>query len=245
MRESEFKNHISTQYDKELEALRTEFLAMGGLIEKQFADAIHSLLDTDIHMAEDVIFKDKMVNDLERSLDESIARVLAKRQPAAKDLRLILMLSKSITDLERIGDESVKIARIAKAMMEEGDSPRGYRETRNISNQVRLMIHEVLDAFARFNAEQALRVMQADVDIDYEYQTAMRALLTYLMEDGRYISRIINVMWVLRAVERVGDHARNVAEQVIYVISGNDVRHLEVEDLEKNMIEEGHIDNHS
>lgn len=239
-----FGNHISKRFDEELESLRTEFLSMGGLVEKQIADAIHSLLDADPRLAEEVIRKDNEVNAFERKLDEGIEKVLARRQPAASDLRLLLMLSKSITDLERIGDEAAKIAKVAKTMIDEGESPRGYRETRNIGNQVRLMIHEVLDSLARFNAEQALRVMQADVDIvDAEYQTAMRALLTYLMEDSRHIKRVINVMWVLRAIERIGDHARNVAEQVIYVISGDDVRHIDADELEKRMIASGTISN--
>lgn len=236
-----FKNHISTKYDSELESLRTEFLSMGGFVEKQITDAIHSLVDADLHLAEDVVLKDSTVNDFERSLDNIIAKIMTRRQPAGKDLRLLLMISKSVTDLERMGDEAVKIARVAMTMANEGESPRGYRETRNMGNQVRVMIHEMLDAFARFDAEQSLAVMRSDVDVDYEYQTAMRALLTYLIEDSHYIKRVINVMWVLRAIERIGDHTRNVAEQIIYVISGDDVRHMNVEDIGLTVTENGSV----
>lgn len=232
MSDEMFTSHISKKFDEELESLRTQFLSMGGLIEKQFTDAIHALLDANIDLAEEVITKDHLVNDLEGKLDASIEKILARRQPTARDLRLVMMMSKSITDLERMGDEAAKIARVAKAMVDEGESPRGYRETRNISNQVRLMIYEVLDSFARFDLEQAVKVMHADTVIDEEYQSAMRSLLTYIMEDGKYISRVINVMWVLRAIERVGDHGRNIAEQVIYVISGKDVRHIGFTELE-------------
>lgn len=232
---NDFKSHISKQFDAELEDLRSVFLEMGGLVEKQIADGIHSLLDGNISQAEAVIDKDAEVNNFERYLDENIERILARRQPTAIDLRLIIMLSKSITDLERMGDEAVKIARIAKQMYEDGESPRGYRETRNIGNQVRLMIHEALDSFARFDADQALTVMHADGDIDAEYQSTIRALLTYIMEDSRFVSRIINVMWVLRAIERIGDHARNIAEQVIYIVSGDDVRHTSLDDVEEKI----------
>lgn len=145
---------------------------------------------------------------------------LARRQPAASDLRMIIAVSKSITDLERIGDEAAKIARYAKVLCEEGESPRGYVETRHIGNQVRLMIHDTLDAFARLDVDQAFKVMREDGNIDIEYKTATRALMTYMMEDPRYITRVLNVLWVLRGLERIGDHARNISEQLIYMVKG-------------------------
>jgi phosphate transport system protein len=144
-------------------------------------------------------------------------------------------MSKANTDLERIGDEAAKIARIAQSLCEDGESPRGYMETRHIGNQVRVMIHDALDAFARLDAEQALRVMMADADIDREYQSATRTLMTYMIEDPRHIARVINVMWVLRSLERIGDHARNISEQVIYMVKGLDVRHTSFEEVEKHI----------
>ena len=231
----DFTHHISQQFNADLEEVRTQFLAMGGLVEQQVADGIHALLDTDAAMAMAVQQTDKRVNQMESQIDESLVRILARRQPAASDLRMVIAISKANTDLERIGDEASKIARIAQALSEEGESPRGYTEARHIGNQVRLMIHEALDAFARLDAEQALRVMQTDADIDREYQSATRALMTYMMEDPRYISRVINVLWVLRALERVGDHARNISEQVIYIAKGLDVRHTSLDEIEEHV----------
>ena len=158
-----------------------------------------------------------------------------RRQPTANDLRTVLAMSKANTDLERIGDEASKIARIAQALIGDGESPRGYMEARHIGNQVRLMIREALDAFARLDAEQALRVMQADADIDREYQSATRTLMTFMMEDPRQISRVMNVLWVLRSLERMGDHARNISEQVIYMVKGRDVRHTHIDTVEQQL----------
>jgi phosphate transport system protein len=231
----DFTHHISQQFNADLEEVRTQFLAMGGLVEQQVADGIHALLDTDATMAMAVQQTDQRVNQMESQIDESLVRILARRQPAASDLRMVIAISKANTDLERIGDEASKIARIAQALSEEGESPRGYTEARHIGNQVRLMIHEALDAFARLDAEQALRVMQTDADIDREYQSATRALMTYMMEDPRYISRVINVLWVLRSLERVGDHARNISEQVIYMVRGEDVRHTHYDVIERQL----------
>lgn len=233
--QEDFGHHISQQFNADLEDVRTQFLTMGGLVEQQAADAIHALLDTDAKLAIAVQQQDEQVNAMETQIDESLVRILARRQPAASDLRMVIAISKANTDLERIGDEASKIARIAQALSEEGESPRGYTEARHIGNQVRLMIHEALDSFARLDANQALRVMQTDADIDREYQSATRALMTYMMEDARYISRVINVLWVLRALERMGDHARNISEQVIYMVKGEDVRHTSYEVIEQHL----------
>lgn len=231
----EHGHHISQQFDLDLEDARTLFLSMGGLVEQQVSDAIHALLDTDAKLGQSVQQMDRQVNGFETQIDESLVRILARRQPAASDLRMVIAISKANTDLERIGDEAVKIGRIAEDLSAEGESPRGYTETRHIGNQVRLMLHDALDAFARLDAEQALNVMQADADIDREYQSATRALMTYMMEDPRHISRVINVMWVLRALERMGDHARNISEQVIYMVKGSDVRHTSYDLIEQQI----------
>ncbi len=212
-------------------------MMMGGLVEQQVASAIRALLDTDASLAIETQFQDNVVNRYETEIDEALTLILARRHPAAIDLRMVIAMSKANTDLERIGDEAAKIARIAQNLCEEGGSPRGYMETRHIGNQVRIMIHDALDAFARLDVDQALRVLLADADIDREYQSAMRTLMTYMMEDPRHISRVMNVMWVLRSLERIGDHARNISEQVIYMVKGLDVRHTDVKEIEEKVQE--------
>ena len=212
-------------------------MTMGGLVEQQVASAIRALLDTDASLAIETQFQDNVVNRYETEIDEALTLILARRHPAAIDLRMVIAMSKANTDLERIGDEAAKIARIAQNLCEEGGSPRGYMETRHIGNQVRIMIHDALDAFARLDVDQALRVLLADADIDREHQSAMRTLMTYMMEDPRHISRVMNVMWVLRSLERIGDHARNISEQVIYMVKGLDVRHTDVKEIEEKVQE--------
>ena len=235
MKSKDYAHHISGQYNAELEEVRTHFLAMGGLVEKQVTDSINALLDADSALAASVQDNDRRINQMESGIDEEIIRILARRQPAASDLRMIIAIGKSITDLERMGDEAAKIARAAVSLCEEGESPRGYLECRHIGNQVRLMIHEALDAFAHFDANQAFKVMQADAEIDMEYKTATRALVTYMMEDPRAISRVLNVMGVLRSLERIGDHARNISEQLIFLVKGADVRHSSYEQVQRKL----------
>ena len=235
VKKDDYTQHISAQFNAELEDIRSNFLTMGGMVEKQVVDAIQSLLDADSNLAEKVQAADKQINQMERQIDEELVRVLARRQPAASDLRFIIAIGKSITDLERIGDEAAKVARYALALTEEGESPRGYTESRHIGNQVRVMVHDALDAFARFDAELAFRVMQDDNVIDSEYKTALRALMTYMMEDPRSISRVLNVMWVLRSLERIGDHARNISEQLIFLVKGSDVRHTSYDEVERQL----------
>ncbi len=228
-------HHISSQFNEDLQDVNTKFMTMGGLLEQQVANAIRALLDTDANLAIDVQFQDNVVNQYEREIDEALTLILARRHPAAIDLRMVIAMSKANTDLERIGDEAAKIARIAQNLCEEGGSPRGYVETRHIGNQVRVMIHDALDAFARLDADQALRVVLADADVDREYQSATRTLMTYMIEDPRHISRVLNVMWVLRSLERIGDHARNICEQVIYMVKGLDVRHTSLAEIEQKV----------
>ena len=230
-----FNHHISSQFNENIQDVNNKFMLMGGLVEQQVASAIHALLDTDLDTALKVQLEDKVINRLEREIDEALTLILARRHPAASDLRMVIAMSKANTDLERIGDEAAKIARIAQNLCEEGESPRGYMETRHIGSQVRIMIREALDAFARLDAEQALQVMRADADIDREYSSAMRTLMTYMIEDPRHISRVLNVMWVLRSLERIGDHARNISEQIIYMVKGMDVRHTSVEKVEQQV----------
>ena len=218
-------HHISQQFNAELEDVRSHLLAMGGLVEKQVNDAVSALIDADSGLAQQVRDVDQQINQMERSIDEECVRILARRQPAASDLRLIISISKSVIDLERIGDEATKIAKRAIELCESGEAPKGYVEIRHIGEQVRKMVQEALDAFARYDADLALSVAQYDKTVDREYKSALRELVTYMMEDPRSISRVLSVIWALRSLERIGDHARNIAELVIYLVRGTDVRH--------------------
>ncbi len=229
--------HTSKSFDMELEETISLFLKMGNTAVNQVAKAIHALIDADEVLAKEVIKADHDINQMEIDLDELILLLVAKRQPAAVDLRLIMAISKGVVDLERIGDEAVKIAQMAVQVVEEGSSPRGYSEVQHLSNQVRLMTHNAMEAFSHQDVDQAFDVMRNDGVINEEYQSATRSLMTYIMEDSRHVSKVINIMWVLRALERIGDHARNIAELVIYSSSGTDVRHTDFSQVEKTIQE--------
>ncbi len=228
-----YGDHISHKYNDDLAALSADFLKMGYMVEEQLANAVTALIESDSQLADEVRTRDKTVDKLELELDEEATRIIARRQPAAKDLRLVIAVIKMVADLERVGDEAKKIAKFAMALSEEGQAPSGYVEVRHISSHVLEMLHDALDAFARLDSEQALRVMKEDKIVDEEYKAATRTLLTFMMEDTRNISRCMSVMWVLRALERVGDHACNVAEHVIFMVEGEDIRHKSVEKAEK------------
>ena len=230
-----FGQHSSSQFNEALESIRNHLMEMGGLVEKQVVDALEALLHADSALAEKVLTTEDRVDDLEIQIDEECARVLALRQPAASDLRLIIAVSKAVSDLERIGDESAKIAAMALQLAEDGESPRGYVEVRHIGNHVRNMLRDALDAVARFDADKAVEVAAEDSEVDLEYRSAMRALVTFMMEDPRAISRVLNIIWSLRALERIGDHARNIGEQVIFLVKGTDVRHISVDEMEKEV----------
>ncbi|WP_163836016.1 phosphate signaling complex protein PhoU [Spartinivicinus ruber] len=229
--------HISQQFNAELEEVRNSLLAMGGLVEKQVSDAVRALIDADSELAKQVRKNDDQINSMELTIDEECARILARRQPAASDLRLVIACSKMSTDLERVGDEAAKIAGHAIELTEEGEAPKGYIETRHIGARVRRMVQESLTAFARFDTEMALRVAQEDKSVDLEYKSAMRELVTFMMEDPRSITRVLNIMWVLRSLERIGDHARNIAEHVIYLVKGTDVRHIGLKRMKEEVLE--------
>ena len=230
-----FGEHSSTQFNAALESIRNHLMEMGGLVEKQVVDALQALLQADSALAEKVIETEKKVDKLEILIDEECTKVLALRQPAASDLRLIIAVSKAVSDLERIGDESAKIARMGLQLAEEGESPRGYVEVRHIGNHVRNMLRDALDACARFDAHKALTVAAEDNEVDIEYASAMRSLATFMMEDPRSITRVLNIIWSLRALERIGDHARNIGEQVIYLVKGKDVRHISIDEIEEKL----------
>ncbi|MCR8922902.1 phosphate signaling complex protein PhoU [Dasania sp. GY-MA-18] len=228
-------HHISQQFNTELDAVKTHMMEMGGLVEKQVSDAVFSILNADSGMAETVKERDKLINAMEVSVDDECARILARRQPAASDLRLVIAISKAVNDLERIGDEAGKIATQALALAEAGEPSKGSVEIRMIGEHVGRMVHDALDAFARLDVDKALEVAREDKLVDAEYGTAMRSVMTYMMEDPRSISSMLNVLWSLRSLERVGDHARNIAEHVIYLVKGKNVRHVGLTELAKHV----------
>lgn len=232
-KEDVYGDHTSHQFNDELIALKNDFLEMGGLVESQLDCAIKALVVGDDHMAEDVRVTDKKVDQMELELDEEATQILARRQPTARDLRLVVAVIKMVSDLERIGDESKKVAKFAIKISEEGRPPRGYVEVLHIGEHVLHMLHDALDAFARLDADRALRIMKEDKLVDEENKAAMRVLLTFMMEDARNISWCMSVMWILRALERVGDHACNISENIIYMVEGRDVRHTSLEEAEK------------
>jgi phosphate transport system protein len=225
--------HISQQFENELQDIRSRVLAMGGLVEQQIGNAMDALVTGNSELARDVITVDDDVNDLELSIDEECIQIIALRQPTAGDLRLVSGILKTITDLERIGDESVRIARMAINLSEKDRPKRNYRELQSLGNHVRGMLRDALDAFARFDVEMALRVAKEDKDVDAEYESIIRQLMTYMMEDNRAVTRVIDMMWSARSLERIGDHANNICEHIIYLVEGKDVRHLSVEKAEK------------
>ncbi|GGY04383.1 phosphate transport system regulatory protein PhoU [Litchfieldella qijiaojingensis] len=228
--------HISKQFNHELEELKTHLMAMGGMVERQVQEAVSALLDGDSRLAERVRDNDKAVNDLQLKIDDECTRVLARRQPAASDLRLVLAVIRATSDLERIGDEASKIARNALALIEAGNGAKGFVEVRHISEHVRKMVRDALTAFARFDIDLALKVVHEDDAVDSEYTSAMRSLMTFMMEDPRSISSVLSVMWILRALERIGDHADNLAEYVIYLVKGLDIRHIDPDELDEDAL---------
>lgn len=224
-----FDRHTSAQYNAELEEARKHLMQMGGLVEQQVSDALKALIEMDTALAQRIIDTDQSVNKMEIDIDEECTMILARRHPAASDLRFVIAVTKAVNDLERMGDEASKVARHTLELADTGSGPQGYVELRHIGEKVRQMVQQSLDSFARLNAESALEVLQQDEAVDLEYGTAIRSLITTMMEDPRSISRALNVMWSLRSLERIGDHARNVAESVIYLVKGKDVRHKELE----------------
>ena len=227
--------HISQQYNAELEDIRNRVMGMGGLVEQQLASAITALVDGDVEIGEQVVSGDYKVNAMEVTIDEECSRVLARRQPAASDLRLIVAVIKTITDLERIGDQAERVARMAVRLADAEINKSQFVELQHLGNHVRQMLNDALDAFARMDTEAALNVVREDLKVDQEYDALMRQLMTYMMEDPRTISRVLDVMWAARALERIGDHARNICEYVIYLVMGKDVRHTNLEQMEEKV----------
>ena len=226
--------HVSTQFDTDLDALVSHVLRMGGLVEQQIIDALAGFANGDVPALDRVIALDRDVNGMEVAVDRECSRIIAKRQPTARDLRLMMAIIKTITDLERSGDEAAKIARMAKAIFERErlKMPR-ISDIRTAADIALGMLRKVLDAFARLDAVAAAAVIREDQAIDDEFRSILRQLITFMMEDPRTISMAIEIVFIAKAIERIGDHAKNIAEYVIYIVKGTDVRHTSFENIER------------
>ncbi|MDF0535085.1 phosphate signaling complex protein PhoU [Shewanella yunxiaonensis] len=233
MENKNLNKHISGQFSAELEDIRNKVLAMGGLVERQLEQALDALGALDIELAQQVIDGDHRVNGMEVDIDEECTRIIAKRQPAASDLRLVIAISKTIADLERIGDACVRIAKAALEKRNNNQQPL-LVSIESMGRHATRLLHATLDSLARMDAESAIELHKEDAKLDKEYEGIIRQLMTYMMEDPRSIPGILDVLWAARAVERVGDRCKNICEYVIYYVKGRDVRHVSYEEMEKD-----------
>ncbi|WP_299880791.1 phosphate signaling complex protein PhoU [uncultured Cocleimonas sp.] len=227
----EIGQHISQRYNEELEDIRNQVLKMGGLVESQAEQAVKALLESDFELAKTVANGDEAVNQMEIDIDEECTRVIARRQPTASDLRLVVAVVKVITDLERIGDEAEKIARYSKKLAKKQKITTMHSELSHMSQLVLTMLHDSLDAFARLDAEGAVGILGKDQQVNVELDNLSRLLITFMMEDPRNIKNALRVSWCARSLERIADHAQNICEYVIYLVKGKDVRHTSLEHI--------------
>ena len=223
--------HISGQFNTELEAVRNNVLAMGGLVEQQLSDALVAIHDQDLELARRIVETDLQVNSMEMSIDEECTRIIAKRQPTASDLRLILMISKAVTDLERMGDVADKLARMVINNSNHRSQP-PLVSLESMGRQAIKMLHDALDAFARMDVEAAIQLYHDDDKIDRQYESIIRELMTYMMEDPRTIPQVLEVLWAARSLERIGDRCQHISDYIIYCVKGKDVRHTKISDVD-------------
>ena len=238
MEKANLGQHILTRYNEDLERLRSDVLRMGGLAESQLQQALSALATSDSSLAGDVVRAETRVNQMEVDIDDECSRILATRAPAASDLRLVVAVIKTITDLERVGDEAHKIANIS---LHHGGPDRGgtdgYRVVRHLGRVALELLHDALDVFARLDARAALAAVKRDRLLDEEFDAVQRQCITFMIEDPRSIRAAIDLLWVARALERVGDHAKNICEYVIYMVGGRDVRHVAIADVERQLMD--------
>lgn len=238
MEKADLGQHILTRYNEDLERLRSDVLRMGGLAESQLQQALSALATSDSSLADDVVRAETRVNRMEVDIDDECSRILATRAPAASDLRLVVAVIKTITDLERVGDEAHKIANIS---LRHGGPDRGgtdgYRVVRHLGRVALELLHDALDVFARLDARAALAAVKRDRLLDEEFDAVQRQCITFMIEDPRTIRAAIDLLWVARALERVGDHAKNICEYVIYMVGGRDVRHVAIADVERQLMD--------
>ena len=227
--------HLSTQFDAELSGISTRVLEMGGLVESQVAQGIYALTHFSGETAAQVLVQEERVNAMEIAIDRDLSTIIARRQPTARDLRLLIAISKTIANLERVGDEAARIARVVQRLVATGASNLLKLPVNDLVFESELAIAQLrkaLDAFARLDTVRALEVLKEDGEIDREFDGLLRKLITYMMEDPRTISSSIDLVFVANAIERVGDHAKNLAEVIIYIVKGTDVRHNPLETIE-------------
>jgi phosphate transport system protein len=229
------EKHLSTQFDSELSGISSRVLEMGGLVESQVAQAVYALTNFSAETATLVLQQEERVNQMEVEIDRDLSAIIARRQPTARDLRLLIAVSKTIANLERVGDEAARIARTVQRLINTGVSSRLRLPVSDLAFEAELataQLRKVLDAFARLDTARALEVLKQDDQIDQEFDGLLRKLITYMMEDPRTISASIDLVFVAKAIERVGDHAKNLAEVIIYIVKGTDVRHTPVSAVE-------------
>jgi len=227
MTEPQITGHISKRFDQELEDIRNKVLSMGGLVENQVATGVKCLVTSDSELARKLISDDHRVNRMEVEIDEECVQILARRQPAAGDLRLIVAVIKTITDLERIGDQAEKLGRIQLELETQEISSSTYVKLEHLGDLVCAILNRSLDAFARMNVEDAMETMERDLKVNAEYDSLMREMITHMMEDPRTIRSALRISWCARALERIGDHAKNICEYVVFLALGKDVRHTD------------------
>ena len=228
MHASDLTQHISRRFNQDLEELRNSVLAMGGLVESQLSKAIAAVVSGDSELGLQVANDDYKVNALEVSIDEECSRILATRAPAAGDLRLIVAIIKTITDLERIGDEAEKIGFLASRLAAMDRPSDSYRELKTLGTHVLHMLRDAMNAFARLDDAASIKIVLEDERVDEEYEAIQRQCITFMMEDPRSIKRVMNVTWAARSLERIGDHSKNICEYVVYMVQGRDVRHTDL-----------------
>ncbi len=225
--------HLSTQFDTELTSVSSQVLEMGGLVESQIRQAIYSLSQFNLEAAEQVTTNEPRVNAMEIEIDHALSSIIARRQPTARDLRLLIAISKTTANLERVGDEAEKIARMVRSIIQSG-APRSLPslELRVAADLASGLLNKALDAFARLDVNAAVAILKEDDLIDEEFDGFVRKLVTYMMEDPRMISPSLDLLFLAKAIERIGDHAKNIAEFIIYVVKGEDVRHTSMQKIE-------------
>jgi len=223
-------HHISRKFNEELEGVRSQVLKMGGIVEGQLGQALKALVETDTGLAQEVVRNDYRVNALEVAIDEECTRIVARRQPAASDLRLVMAVIKTITDLERIGDEAKRVARMVAEEMDGSLNQEIRQEMDHMGGLVRDMLRQVLDAFARMDVPTAMEVVHNDLKVDAKYGSITRQLMTYMAEDQRSIPQMLNLLWAARAMERMGDRCQNIAEYIFYLVHGRDIRHTSIDE---------------
>lgn len=233
MEHMDFGQHTSREFNQDLENIRNMVLEMGGLVEQQVGDAMTALLQSRSELGQQVEDRDVEVNALEVKIDEACTQIIAKRQPAASDLRLVMAVVKTITDLERIGDEAEKIGHLAIKLATETHRPDYYRLLELVGQMAKTILGRALDAFARLDAQAAFDTAKSDRKIDDEFETLSRVLITHMMEDNREIKNVLRVSWCARSLERIGDHSKNICEYVIYLVKGKDVRHTSLKKIRK------------